>query len=392
MKHALLSDRSMPTRGKPIPPAARILAAAAMLAFLAAIPGCSKKVASQDTSAPAALLVGAGDIAGVEAQRLESGVLFTGDLRPQETTRVIARFDGDIRRVLVREGESVRHGQTLAQYEPRDIRDMDQAAEADLLAAQAQLLAAQNAERRAARLLDAGAASPSDMETATAMRSAAEARVQAAEAVQSHTRENSDRLRVPAPFSGAVSEIFVHEGSRTAIGDPLLTVVDTDTLELTGTVPSEALGRVRVGALMRFRIDAFPGESFEARLDRVNPTTEPGTRQVRVYARVPNPDGRLVGGMFASGRVIEAASDSALAAPVAALRREGSEDVVYRIRGGKAQRLPVRIGLRDEERGLVELVADVAAGDSLLTGVLPGIRDGVTVQVLAAAPNAAPAR
>ncbi len=392
MKHDHLSDRSMPTPRRRVSTRARLLRAATALAILAAISGCSKGSSSEESAAPAALLVSAGDIARVEPQRLESGVLFTGELRPQETTRVIARFDGDIRKVLVREGQSVRRGEALAEYEPRDIRDVNQAADADLLAARAQLLAAENAERRAARLLEAGAASPSDMETATAMRSAAEARVQAAEAVVSHTRENADRLRVPAPFSGAVSEIFVHEGSRTAIGDPLLTVVDTDTLELSGTVPSEALGRVRIGALMRFRIDAFPGESFEARLDRVNPTTEPGTRQVRVYARVPNPDGRLVGGMFASGRVVDAASDSALAAPVAALRREGAEDVVYRVRNGKAQRLPVRIGLRDEERGLVELVAEVAAGDSLLTGVLPGIRDGVAVQVLAAAPNPAPAQ
>ncbi len=264
MTHVYSPDRAMPTLRRPVSAATRALHTAAMLVILAMVAGCSKGGSSAESVAPAALLVSAGDIARVEAQRLESGVLFTGDLRPQETTQVIARFDGDIRKVFVREGESVRRGQALAQYEARDIRDVNQAADADLLAAQAQLLAAQNAERRAARLLDAGAASPSDLETATAMRSAAEARVQAAEAVQSHTRENADRLRVPSPFSGAVSEIFVHEGSRTAIGDPLLTVVDTDTLELSGTVPSEALGRVRVGAIMRFRIDAFPNESFEA--------------------------------------------------------------------------------------------------------------------------------
>ncbi len=359
----------------------RTVLAAGLCGILA---GCSSRGPAEEASGASALLVSSDNVSLVETRRLEAGVSFTGELRPQQTTQIIARFDGDVRTVLVREGQRVRRGQSLAKYEPRDIRDASRAAEADLLAAQAQLVAAENAERRARRLLEAGAASPSDLEAASSARTAADARVQAAQAARNYAAENAVRLDVPSPISGAVSALFVHDGSRTAIGDPLATVVDTDTLEFSATVPSEALSRVQVGSPIRFRVDAFPGEIFEARVDRVNPTTEPGTRQVRIYTRVPNPDGRLLGGMFASGRVIAATRDSALSAPASALRGEGSEMVVYRVRGGKTQRLPVRIGLRDEENGVVELMGDLAVGDSLLTGVLPGMRDGVEVRVLAA--------
>ncbi len=56
--------------------------------------------------------------------------------------------------------------------------------------------------------------------------------------------------------------------------------------------------------------------------------------------------------------------------------------MVYRLRGGRAQRLPIRTGLIDSDAGAAELIGDVAVGDSLLTGVLPGLRDGAKVLIL----------
>jgi membrane fusion protein, multidrug efflux system len=184
-----------------------------------------------------------------------------------------------------------------------------------------------------------------------------------------------------------VSRVLVHSGDRTAVGDRLMTIVDTRTMELSVTVPSEALSRVQPGTPIEFHLDAFPGETFSGRVDRINPTTEPGTRQVRVYTRLPNPDGKLVGGLFASGRIIRAAKEQAIAAPLAALRQEGGSQVVYRIRQGTAERLPVQTGIVDEVAGVAELLGGVVPGDSLLTGVLPGLRPGARVRILSGSGN-----
>jgi len=317
-----------------------------------------------------------------ETRRLESGVSFTGELSPVEVVDVVAHFDGDLEAVLVREGQAVRRGQPLARYKPRDVKDAWQAADAELQSARANLDVAQNAERRARRLLEAGAAAPSELEATEAGRRAAEAQVRSAEARVNKASEDSVRLDVPSTTTGWVSKVHVHAGSRTAIADPIVTLVKTDTLELSATVPAEALGRVQRGTPIRFHVDAYPGEVFSGSIDRLSPTTEPGTRQVRIYMRLPNPGRRLVGGLFASGRVVDASKERATAAPLAALRQEGAEQVVYRLQGGVAQRLPVRTGLLDEEAGVVEVLGSVGPGDSLLTGVLPGLRQGVRVRVL----------
>lgn len=358
------------------------LAIFGLILLLAPI-GCTRKDAkSENGSKEIAVQVGAGEVVRVGAHRLESGVAFTGDLDPVETVAITARFEGDLDNVMAREGQQVRRGQALANYRPRDMNDRLAAAEANLLAAQAGLAAAENGARRARKLFDAGAASSSDLDVAESQRSAAQAALDNATAMRNRAQDDTERLDVPSPISGWVSKVMVHAGDRTAIGDPLFTIVDNSTLELSATVPAEALSRVQPGAAIRFRVDGYPNEVFEGKVDRVNPTTEPGTRQVRIYMRLPNPEGRLVSGLFASGRVVDQVREQAIAAPIAAIRKEGQADVVYRLRGGRAQRLPIRTGLIDEDSGVAEIIGDVAVGDSLLTGVLPGLKDGAKVMIL----------
>ena len=376
----------------PRAPATRGLLLAAGL--LAAAGGCGRRTESENTAAAPQVLVNANNIVRVETRRLEAGISFTGELVPAEIVEIVARFDGDLESVLVREGQAVRRGQALARYKALEVKGHWEAAQAELQAAQANLTAGESAVRRAKRLVAAGAAAPAELETAEAQYKAAEARVRAAQAQLNTAQEDAAKLDVPSPIDGIVSKTYVHSGDRTAVGDRILQVVDTRTLELSATVPSEALADVQPGTPIEFHVDAYPGETFSGQVDRLNPTTEAGTRQVRVYTRLQNPEGRLVGGLFASGRVIRAAKPQATAAPIASLRQEGAEAVVYRIRGGMAERVAVRTGLVDESAGVVELIGAVAPGDSLLTGVVPGLRPGARVRILsgsAASPGAAAA-
>jgi RND family efflux transporter MFP subunit len=361
--------------------------------LLLAPSGCVRKNAESKAAEETAVQVNAGDVALVESSRIESGVAFTGDLAPVQTVEIKARFDGDLDEVTAREGQKIRKGQTLAKYRPRDVNDRLTAAEAGMLAARAGLSAAENTARRVKRLADAGAASPSDLEAAEAQRTAAQAALDNATAIRNRAKDDAERLDVPSPIDGWVSKVLMHGGDRTAVGDPLIELVDNTTLELSATVPAEALSRVQLGTPIRFRVDGYPNETFEGKVDRVNPTTEPGTRQVRIYMRLPNPDGRLVSGLFASGRVVDEVREAVPTAPLAAVRKEGLQEVVYRLRDGRAQRIVIRQGLVDDDRGVVELIGDLSIGDSLLTGILPGLRDGAKVLILkgSQAAGAAPA-
>lgn len=107
---------------------------------------------------------------------------------------------------------------------------------------------------------------------------------------------------------------------------------------------------------------------------------DPATRQVQVIASVPNQGGRLVGGLFAQGRVASE-SREALVVPADAVDQRGVRPQVVRVRGGRAEPVAVELGLRDESTERVEIRGAVAAGDTLLRGAAQGLTAGTLVRV-----------
>jgi multidrug efflux pump subunit AcrA (membrane-fusion protein) len=162
-------------------------------------------------------------------------------------------------------------------------------------------------------------------------------------------------------------------------------------MQLTGSVPADQLGQVRVGAAVRFTVTGYPGRDFTGRITRVSPVADPTTRQVQVIASVPNAGNRLVGGLFAEGRVASETRD-ALVVPADAVDQRGVRPQVVRVRGGRAEPVPVELGLRDDATERLEVRGAVAAGDTLLRGAAQGLTAGTPVRVSAPNDQAAGAR
>jgi len=119
---------------------------------------------------------------------------------------------------------------------------------------------------------------------------------------------------------------------------------------------------------------------FSGRITRVNPTADPMTRQVRIFASIPNSGQGLVGGLFAEGR-IAAESHTGLAIPLTALDETGTTPAVIRVRAGKVERVNVTLGVRDEAIERIELLSGVEAGDTLLVGAARRIAPNTPVRV-----------
>jgi len=129
-----------------------------------------------------------------------------------------------------------------------------------------------------------------------------------------------------------------------------------------------------------FTVTGYPGRHFEGRIIRVNPTADPATRQVKLVATMPNSGNLLVGGLFAEGRVSSESRTSAIV-PIAAVDERGLRPSVMAIRGGKAQKVEVDLGIRDAAAEMVEIRNGVHAGDTILVGAARGISPGTLVRV-----------
>jgi membrane fusion protein, multidrug efflux system len=361
----------------------RSVAAVAVLLLGVAACGGGEENGAEAAEAPAAapeVVLGADDVARAELSRLASAVSLTGSLDPYQVVEVRAQVPGQVSNLRVDRGQAVSRGQVMAVIEAEGIRSQAAGARAGVAAAEAQLALARRQLESARTLYEAGAMSEIDFRGAQTQYEAAQAQLAAARAQAAGAGEQARRATVTAPISGEVSSRQVSEGEAVNPGQALFTVVNTEFLELAGQVPVNQAAQVRAGQPVEFSLAAYPGRTFRGEVARVEPTADPATRQLGVYVRLPNRDRALVGGQFATGRILSGGETEAVVIPSAALRQQGEQTFVWAIEDGVVARRPVTLGSRDEARGVVAITGGLEAGQQVV--VAPGaIQEGTRVRV-----------
>ena len=349
-------------------------------------PGETAEAAPETT----ATVLGPADLATAESSALAGGIVLTGSLNPYRIVEVKAQVPGTVSTLNVDRGDAVRSGQTMAVIEAEGIRGQAAGAAAGVAAAEANLALAQQQLESARTLHEAGAMSDLDFRAAQAGFESARAQLAAANAQAAGAGEQARRATVSAPITGEVSNREVSQGEAVNVGQTLFTVVNSSILELAGQVPVDQAARVRAGAPAEFTIDAYPGRVLRGTVDRVDPTADPATRQVGVYLRLANEDRSLVGGLFATGRVLTSGSEQTVVVPIPAIRGTGASRYVWVVQEGRAVRRPVTTGATDVSRGVVAIVTGLQAGEQVV--VAPGeFEEGATVRVTADAGGTSPA-
>jgi membrane fusion protein (multidrug efflux system) len=371
----------MGSRG-PVPSAAAALACALALACGR---GGGKKAAPAE-QAPVTL--SPENVARVEVRTLAAGPGISGTLRAKREAALRAEVGGAVLAVVAEAGERVTPGQLLCRIDDASLQQQLSAARSGLAAAKNALHVAEANARRARTLAEAGALAAQQAEQAESALEAARAQLSEAETRTSIAAEQAGKARVRAPFAGVVALRQVSVGDVVAPGAPLFTVIDPARLQFEASIPAARLGEVRAGARVDFSVTGFGDQRFEGEIERVAPAVDPATGQVRVYVDVPNDRGRLISGLYAQGRVAARAA-SAPAAPADAVDLASKPPTVLRISGGKVEKVPVGIGIRDDVAGAVEITSGLREGDVLVLGSARAtLAEGAPVTLPPEAPNA----
>ncbi len=374
------------------------IASLALLVLLSACGG-DKEASAADSAAAAtarSIVLAPQDLATAEVSAIGTGLILTGNLDPSEVVQVRAQVPGVVSGVRVDRGSAVRRGAVLAVIEALGIRSQAASAQAQVAAAEAQYSVAAQRLDASKRLYEAGAISSIEYRTAQANADAARAQVAAARANAAGAVESAGRATITSPITGIVSARFVSGGEAVNPGDPLFTVVDASELELAGRIGVQDAVRVRVGQPVTFSLDAMPNQTFRGHVARIDPTADPGTRQVGVYVRLLNAGNRIVGGQYARGRIETGSTGTGILVPESALtNRSGDAAVVFVLNdtGNRVSRRSVTVGARDEATGRIAVLTGLQAGERVLLNPTSDIVDGtrVTLAANASAPAAAAA-
>ena len=325
------------------------------------------------------------DVVTVESRELARRLPLSGSLAPLSQATVKSKVSGVVLETGLREGMNVSAGQVIARLDDADARARVAQYAAALKEANARLALATKNEANSQALLKQNYISQNSFDTTRNSVELAQAAVDAARAQLDLARIALNDTVIRAPLSGVVSKRFVQAGEKLSPDSPVMAIVDLQHLTLDAQVPASDIPRIQVGQDVHFRVDGFDARDFSGKVARINPATEAGSRAMLVYISVANTDGLLRAGMFAKGQITTDKSEARPIVPLAALRKDGERDVVYRVDNGKVVAQPVQLGMRNEDEGMAEVTHGVDAGAVLLNVPLDGVKPGAQVKLAGAA-------
>jgi len=297
--------------------------------------------------------------AKVDRGDVTANVTATGTLSAVITVNVGSQVSGIIARLHADFNSQVKKGQLLAELDPTPFQQTVDQRRADLEKAKVELRNAEISLTRSKNLFAQQLLAPSDLDAAQTNRDAAAAAVAQSQAFLKQAETNYSYTRITSPIDGVVVTRAYDLGQTVAASfqaPTLFTIAqDLTKMQVLTNIDESDVGRIRVGQVASFTVDAFPDSVFKASVSqvRLSPQTVQNVVTYPVMLDVPNPDLKLRPGMTANVLVPVDTRPSALRVPNAALRfkpdaadlwadpaRKGAKGEPASEKGGEAQAAP----------------------------------------------------
>lgn len=328
------------------------------------------------------------DVVRAEVRELQRGLPVSGSLKAVNSAFVKARVAGELQGLTLREGDTVRAGQVVAQVDATEGRARLKQVQEQADAAKAQIDIARRQYDNNKALVDQGFISRSALDTSANNLSAAQATHQAALAAVDMARKSVDDTVLRAPISGVVSQRLAQPGERIAVDGRVVEIVDLQRLEMEATLSAADSIAVRVDQEAQLQVEGS-ARPVAARVARINPSAQAGSRSVLAYLVLADTTG-LRQGLFAQG-TLAIGRTSALAVPLAAVRTDKPAPYVQVVEDDKVVHKAVEPGARGEA-GQETWVAvnGLQPGAVVIRGHVGALREGTAVKFTAApgAPSA----
>lgn len=301
-------------------------------------------------------------------------VTLPGTLKANQQATLYAKVAGYLTNVAIDKGDVVKVDQVLAVIEvPELIADMKKF-EADAKVAETDLGRLQEAQKKAPDLI-----TPQTLDKARGAADVARANLQ-------RTQTLLDFAQITAPFAGLITQRFVDSGafvpaatSGAAQNAALFTIMETTVLRAQVAMPELDAALAAKGQPVKVSVEALPGKAFEAKVSRTSGAIDEATRTMIIEADLPNKEGTLRPGMYATVKVGVDHHDGVLTVPVEALAMEKTNAFVFKVADGKAKKTAVTLGFNDGARA--EVLTGLAEGEPVILVGKATFTDGQPVQV-----------
>jgi membrane fusion protein (multidrug efflux system) len=393
----------------------RLLVCVSSAISAAAVAACSAGDArTKEPQPPTARPIAVAAVAAVE-QPIARFIRATGTLTAEEEAEVAAETPGRVVSAPVELGTRVVQGAELVRLSADETEAQLKEAEANAAQIEARLgLAAgaafqvdsvpevQNARAayalaesefaRIQSLLDQNVVSRSEFDQRRTQLEAARQQYEASRnaAAQLYQSLQAARARIAlarkafadtmvrAPFTGVVAQRMVSVGDYVTKGMKVAVVVRVNPLRVKLTIPEQFIAAVGIGQPVGFVVDAYPGREFSGKVRYVSPALQADQRALIVEAVVPNPEGELKPGLFATARIEQPARTPGILVPATAVQMTGGTGRVFVVNGDHVEERIVTTGQTVDQS--IEITKGLKAGEQVATKNVGQLSDGLRVQ------------
>jgi len=316
------------------------------------------------------------DVVRLQRRRLSVETELPGTVQAVSQATVRAKVAAEVKRVLVREGDRVKAGQTLAEFDTAQLRAQLAERTAAVASANAELSTADRTRKANEELLKQNFISKNAYDASEGAYQTRLAAVALAKAQLEQTQIALGDALVRSPIAGVVSKRYVQPGEKVGFDAMLIGIVDLSQLEVQAQASLADVAKIQPGMAARVSIEGLPEKGFDGKVERINPSAEPGTRSIHVYVSIENENSLLKAGMFARVRLTIAAERETPSLPVSAVRGEGAHSHVWVLVANRLERRPVSTGVRDERAGLVEILSGVQPTEDVVATKFDNLQHG----------------
>ncbi len=308
----------------------------------------------------------------MEVTRLTDETQAVGSLRSRRGVILRPEVGGRITQLNFTDGQRVRKGQVLVQFD-------DQLPLAQVQQAMAELSIAQANQKRNQELVAQNFVSQRSLDESSANLQVAQARLALA-------RATAARLKIVAPFDGIVGIRQVNVGDYLKDGADIVNIEDIEAIFVDFRLPERLQSKVKRGQTATLDIDALPGRKYSAQIQAIDPLIDANGRSVGIRGCIDNRQLQLRPGMFARVNAVFGVRDNARVIPEEAIVPQGGRQFVIKLVEGPndtriSKRVEVKVGLRSP--GKVEILDGLEPGDTVVTAGQQRVpRDGIAVTVV----------
>jgi membrane fusion protein, multidrug efflux system len=316
---------------------------------------------------------------------------FSGALMAPRTAVVRAKAAGTLLGLSVAEGHRVKAGQALGSIDLADLQSRAAERSAGVESAQARVVEAERAHAANEGLARQQFISSTALEASRATLETARAQLKSTQAALATSKLGIREAALTAPIGGVIGRRNVLPGEKVSAEQELMTVIDLSVLELAGVVGTHQVSALKPGQTVSVRVEGAAAP-VQARIDRIAPMAEPGTRGIRVVVVLANLDEAFRAGQYASAVVLLADPQQRLTVPIASVGQASGQDFVWTVEKGALVRRIVITGRRDSVAGRVEVTQGLTPELQVLGARFDSLKEGAPAKIVAnAASPTAPA-